>query len=75
MHYSTHLLRHVRFTIGRNIHRIREERKLPLMKLARQCGLSELLLDQYELGKHDIALRELLKIACALEVKMEELVG
>jgi len=29
MQYSTHLLRHLRYTIGRNIHAQRSEQKLP----------------------------------------------
>ncbi len=74
MQYSTHLLRHWRFTIGQNIHRRRAQQKLPLRKLARLTGLSELLLDHYELGKNEIGLDELLKIACALEVELKELI-
>ena len=30
MTYNTHLLRHLRFTIGQNIHRHRSQQKLPL---------------------------------------------
>ena len=71
--YNTHLLRHLRFTIGQNIHRHRSRQKLPLKKLARLTGISEPLLDQYELGKNEIALDALLKIACALRVPMAEL--
>ena len=32
--YSVHLLRHLRFTIGQNIHRHRHEQNLPLEQLA-----------------------------------------
>lgn len=71
--YSTHLLRHLRLTIGRNIHRHRSQQKLPLKKLAWLTGISELLLDQYELGKDEIRLDEMLKIACALRVPVVEL--
>jgi transcriptional regulator with XRE-family HTH domain len=71
--YSTHLLRHWRFVIGQNIHRHRSQQKLPLKKLARLTGISELLLDHYELGKNEITLEALLKIACALRVDIREL--
>lgn len=71
--YSTHLLRHLRFSIGQNIHRHRSQQKLPLKKLARMTGISEPLLDSYELGKNEIALDALLKIACALRVPVVEL--
>ncbi len=73
--YSTHLLRHLRFTIGQNIHRHRSKQKLPLRKLAKLTGVSELLLDHYELGKNEIALDEILKIACALGVPVSELMA
>lgn len=75
MQYSTHLLRHWHFTIGQNIRRCRAQQKLPLRKLARLTGVSEPLLDHYELGKNEIGLDELLKIACALEVEVQELIG
>lgn len=71
--YSTHLLRHLRLTIGQNIHSHRSRQKLPLHKLAKITGVSELLLDHYELGKNEIALDEMLKIACALGVPVTEL--
>lgn len=75
MQYSTHLLRHLRYTIGQNIHAQRSEQKLPLRKLAKLTGVSEQLLDHYELGKNEIGLDELLKIACALELEIEELIS
>jgi len=71
--YSTHLLRHLRLIIGRNIHQLRSERKLTLRKLAKITGICEGLLDHYELGKNEIALDEMLKIACALRVPVAEL--
>ncbi|PZP85292.1 MAG: hypothetical protein DI582_06270 [Azospirillum brasilense] len=71
--YSTHLLRHLRLTIGRNIHQRRREQKLTLRKLAKLTGISESWLDHYELGKNEIALDEMLKIACALCVPVVEL--
>ena len=73
MQYSTHLLRHLRHTIGQNIHSLRVQQKLPLTKFASATGISERLLDHYELGKNDINLMILLKIACALEVEVSEL--
>lgn len=75
MEYSTQLLRHLRSTIGRNIHRERSEQKIPLRKLAKLTGVPELLLDHYELGKNEISLDALLRIACALDVELSGLVG
>ena len=71
--YSTHLLRHLRLTIGHNIHQRRCDQRLTLRKLSRLTGISEVLLDHYELGKNEIALDEMLKIACALGVPVMEL--
>ena len=71
--YSTHLLRHLRLTIGQGIHQHRSRHKMQLRKLAKITGISELLLDHYELGKNEIALEEMLKIACALRVPITEL--
>lgn len=73
MTYSTRLLRHLRLTIGQNIHRLRARQKIPLRKFARLTGLSERLLDHYELGKNEIGLDEMLKIACALGVEVKQL--
>lgn len=42
---------------------------MPPIKLARLSGPPVRLLDHYELGKNEIGLVELLKIACATEVE------
>ena len=73
MTYSTHLLRHLRLTIGQNIHRLREKQRIPLHKLARDAGVPELKIDHYELGKNEIPLDHMLRIACALEIKVADL--
>jgi transcriptional regulator with XRE-family HTH domain len=75
MLYTPHLLRHLRLTIGQNIHHRRVERKLPLAKLSRLSGVPATSLDHYELGKSDIRLEEMLRIACALEVGVERLMN
>lgn len=73
--YSTHLLRHYRSRIGRNLQEARHHKQLTLKRLSMQTGLSERLLEQYELGKNDIQLREMLKLACALNMTMDRLIG
>lgn len=73
MHYTTHLFRHLRLTIGQNIRAHRTHKKLTLQKLAHLSGVSEHKLDQYELGKHDIRLEELLRVACALKMEVKGL--
>jgi len=41
-----------------------------LSKLAQLTGIPENLLDHYELGKQEIRLDDMLKIACGLQVDM-----
>lgn len=75
MQYSTHLLRHTRLIIGQNIHLHRSKQKIPLRRLALLTGVPELMLDHYELGKNEISLAEILKIACALNVELVALMN
>jgi transcriptional regulator with XRE-family HTH domain len=70
MQYSSHLLRHLRLIIGQNIHALRAQQKMPLRKLSRLSGLPEDRLDQYELGKDEVGVDDLLRIACALGVEV-----
>jgi transcriptional regulator with XRE-family HTH domain len=69
MQYHYKLLRHLRLTIGQDIHNARIKQKITLRKLSQRSGIPEHLLDQYELGKNDITLEEWLKIACALNIR------
>ncbi len=64
---------YIRFIIGQNIRNERTKQKMPLHKLARLSGVNERLLDQYELGKGEITLHHLLKIACALSAEFSAL--
>lgn len=73
MIYSTHLFRHVRFTIGQTIQRHRVAQKMTLTKLSRLTGISENKLDQYELGKNEISLQELLKVTCVLKIETSKI--
>ena len=73
MIYSTHMLRHLRVVVGRNIHRLRAERQMALRKLAAASGVADALIEKYEIGKDDIQLHELLKIACVLDVRVSAL--
>ncbi|MGB9154307.1 MAG: helix-turn-helix transcriptional regulator [Alphaproteobacteria bacterium] len=73
MTYSTHLLRHLRLTIGQNIHRLRRDKKMPLGILSGLSGLPREKIDHYELGKNEITLDHMLRIACALETDVSVL--
>jgi transcriptional regulator with XRE-family HTH domain len=72
MLYDTRLLRQLRRTIGQNISRYRHQQHLPLSKLAEMTGIREIMLDRFELGKYQIRLDDMLKIACALDVPVVE---
>ena len=73
MIYSTQLLRQLRCTVGYNMHRLRARKRMPLRKLARLSDVPERLIDQYELGKDEITLDAMLKIACVLGVEVKAL--
>jgi len=49
-------------------------RRLPLRKLACLTSINESRLDQFELGKNEIRMDELLKIACALGIQILNLI-
>lgn len=71
--YNPHLYRQLRRTIGSNIHALRLERGVTLHRLSLLTGISIELLDQFEMGKNEIALRELLKISCVLGVEVGDI--
>lgn len=75
MHYSTHLLRHLRLTIGRNIRQLRVEKAMSESELSCLSNVPERRLQQYELGKHKIDLESLFRIACALDTSVRELLA
>ncbi len=66
-------LRTLQKTIGLNIRRLRTNRRLPLTKLSRQTGISVKRLDYYELGKYQMELEALYRLAVALEVDVRDL--
>jgi DNA-binding Xre family transcriptional regulator len=75
MLYDTHLLRHLRRTVGFNIHRLRAHRKMPLGVLSAKSEIPRDKLDHYELGKGEITLDHMLKIACLLDVEVRDLLS
>ena len=75
MTYSVHLFRHLRLTIGQNIQRQRVRERMTLARLAKLSGVPESALDRYELGKDEISLLTLLKIACAMQIGIGDLVA
>ena len=70
---STRSFRQLRFKIGRNIQILRIEQKLTLQKLSKLTDLPAWLLDEYELGKGEIKLFDMLRIASALHVNIIDL--
>lgn len=75
MQYSTHLLRHLRLTIGQNINRLRVDKAMSQPELARLSNVPERRLKQYEIGKHKIELDSICRIACVLDVRVQDLVA
>lgn len=75
MHYNVNLLRHLRFTIGKNICALREEKRLSLQKLSALSGVAEEKLGYYEQGRFEIRLEDMLRLACILGVPVERLLA
>ena len=73
MRYDRHLFRQTRRTIGNNIRRLRTARDWTIHKLAVLADVADLQIDHYELGKNEIHLSDMLKIACAFDVEVIEL--
>lgn len=72
--YSKYTFRDLRSHIGRNIQKLRTERRISLHRLENRTGIPAQLLDYYELGKSEVSLQALLKIACALRAEIIELI-
>jgi predicted transcriptional regulator len=71
--YSIHLLRHLRLTIRQNIHALRRDKKMPLGVLSELASVPREKLDYYEIGRCEITLEHILRIACALETDARSL--
>lgn len=69
----TESTRELRRQIGRNLLRLRRERRVTLKQLSRRTGLGTHLLDHFELGKSEVELRQLLVIAQALKSDWRDL--
>lgn len=65
----------MRFTIGQNIRAARTKHKMTLRYLSRKSGVPENKIDQYELGKNDIVLEHILKLACVLKIEIQSLLA
>jgi len=59
-------------TIGEHIKRIRKEKGLTQKKLGELCGINEVQIRQYELGKANPKIETVNKVAIALEVPISE---
>ena len=62
-----------RKSIGTNIHQARMRRKLVMAKFSKNTGMSQQILDLYELGKGEIDLNQMVKIASALRIDVCQL--
>jgi transcriptional regulator with XRE-family HTH domain len=68
-------IRRVRFAIGERIHAQRQGRQITLVKMANLTGIPAPVLDRYELGKDDITLLDIVRLARALHMSVEELLS
>ncbi len=75
MNYTRQALRRLRRRIGDAIHLHRSRHRLTLQKLTHLTQLPIDSLDRYELGKGEITLEALFRIACALDVPISALIA
>lgn len=73
MRYDKQLFRQIRKTIGQNIQRLRTAQNWTIHKLAVMADVPELQIDHYELGKNEITVADMVKIACVFDVDVAEL--
>ncbi len=62
-------------TIGGNIVRLRKSQNMPLAILSKRTGFSAARLDYWEMGRQNIDLVAIIRIARALKVPQEMLLG
>jgi len=65
-------VRELRKTIGARIHYLRMQKRETLHHLSHITGISSDKIDQYELGKNEISIEALLKLACGLDLEVGE---
>ncbi len=66
-------LRSLRIHMGQNIRSIRQQKRMPLKKLARLSRLHPDTIDHLELGKGEINLTHIIRLAVAMDVAPEKL--
>lgn len=70
---STQISRKLRGIIGGNIHHLRRDKGLTLGQLSTQARLSERRLDWLEIGKGEVSLNDIARLATALKIDVMEL--
>lgn len=63
----------IRVAYGKAVRAIRQDKKISQEELADLCGLHRTYISDVELGKRNVSLENIEKIACALRVKKSEL--
>jgi transcriptional regulator with XRE-family HTH domain len=58
---------------GENLRKLRESKKLSLLKLSYNCSIDESKISKIEHGKHNVTLSTILELAKGLEVNPKKL--
>ncbi len=75
MNEATNQLRKFRKTVGRNIHDLRVEKKIPLARLVQMLNVRPQTIDRYEMGNRKISIEFISIIAAAFNVSIFRLTG
>lgn len=63
----------LKLKFGKNLQKIRESKKLSLLKLSYNCSIDESKISKIEHGKHNITLATIIELANGLEIHPKKL--
>lgn len=63
----------LKLNFGKNLQKLREAKKLSLLKLSYNCSIDESKISKIEHGKHNITLATIIELAKGLEIHPKKL--
>lgn len=63
----------LKVNFGKNLQKLRESKKLSLLKLSYNCSIDESKISKIEHGKHNITLSTIIELAKGLEIHPKKL--
>jgi transcriptional regulator with XRE-family HTH domain len=63
----------IKVKFGENLRKLRESKKLSLLKLSYNCSIDESKISKIEHGKHNVTLSTIIELAKGLEIQPKKL--